>query len=70
MPNLEAPPPVCRDGLKPRAIAERWKRHAGGDSDERLLLFTGLAYSYHKKRMMGSALKTGLPEPVQSGTVR
>ncbi len=47
-----AKPHVNGDGLKPRAIAERWKRHAGGDSDERLLLFTGLSYFYHTERVM------------------
>lgn len=55
-------------GLKPQAVEKRWKRHTSGKSDERLLLFAGLAYRYHTERMVrpmggGRALRLDLSNP-------
>jgi asparagine synthase (glutamine-hydrolysing) len=52
-PQPDSVGPATCTGLKRQALEERWRRHAQGRSDERLLLFTWLAFLLHLQGVGG-----------------
>jgi asparagine synthase (glutamine-hydrolysing) len=49
-PSFGERPELRGYGLNTQVLRERWHRHVGGRSDDRLLLFASLAVAYHAER--------------------